>query len=83
MKIGDEVFIHGYVDETRKDTVIIRNDGGYFGTVESEISAPKMGRWVGKSYGTRPHCSECGAFNFSKYKNYCPRCGAKMEKEET
>lgn len=38
MKIGDEVSIHGFVDEIRKDTVIIRNDGGYFGTVESEIS---------------------------------------------
>ena len=37
MKIGDNVFVHGYVDEIRKDTVIIRNDGGYFGTVPSEI----------------------------------------------
>ncbi len=37
MKIGDEVYIHGYVDEIRKDTVIIRNDGGYFGTIPSEI----------------------------------------------
>lgn len=37
MKIGDEVFVHGYVDEIRKDTVIIRNDGGYFGTVLDEI----------------------------------------------
>ena len=31
MKIGDMVFVHGYVDEIRKDTVIIRNKGGYFG----------------------------------------------------
>lgn len=37
MKIGDEVHVHGYVDEIRKDVIIIRNDGGYFGTVESEI----------------------------------------------
>ena len=37
MKIGDRVFIHGYIDEIRKDTVIIRNAGGYFGTVKSEI----------------------------------------------
>lgn len=36
MKIGDEVFVHGYVDEMRKDVVIIRNDGGYFGTVADE-----------------------------------------------
>lgn len=37
MKIGDEVYVHGYVDEIRNDVVIIRNDGGYFGTVEDEI----------------------------------------------
>ena len=37
MKIGDRVYVHGYVDEIRKDTVIIRNNGGYFGTIPSEI----------------------------------------------
>ena len=37
MKIGDRVYVHGYVDEIRTDTIIIRNDGGYFGTVKSEI----------------------------------------------
>ena len=37
MKIGDEVLIHGYIDEIRNDVVIIRNEGGYFGTVKSEI----------------------------------------------
>lgn len=37
MKIGDRVYVHGFVDEIRKDCVIIRNDGGYFGTVKSEI----------------------------------------------
>lgn len=36
-KIGDEVYIHGYIDEIRKDNIIIRNNGGYFGTVENEI----------------------------------------------
>lgn len=38
LKIGQEVLIRGYVDEIRKDTIIIRNDGGYFGTVQEEIS---------------------------------------------
>ena len=38
MKIGDEVYVHGYVDEIRQDTVIIRNDGGYFGTAPSEVA---------------------------------------------
>ena len=37
MKIGDEVYVHGYVDEIRNDVVIIRNEGGYFGTAEDEI----------------------------------------------
>lgn len=38
LKIGQEVLIHGYVDEIRKDTVIICNEGGYFGTVECEVT---------------------------------------------
>lgn len=42
MKIGDEVFVHGYIDEIRKDCIIIRNDGGYFGTVEDEIISVKI-----------------------------------------
>lgn len=37
MKIGDRIYVHGYVDEIRKNCVIVRNDGGYFGTVKSEI----------------------------------------------
>jgi len=37
MKIGDRVYVHGYVDEIRKDTVIIRNEGGYFGTAPDEV----------------------------------------------
>ncbi len=37
MKIGDEVYVHGYIDEIRSDTIIIRNDGGYFGTVPTEV----------------------------------------------
>ena len=37
MKIGDEVHVHGYIDEIRNDVVIIRNKGGYFGTVAEEI----------------------------------------------
>lgn len=54
MKIGDRVFVHGYIDEIRKDTVIIRNEGGYFGTVPSEVvtgelpsSQPEWGKPVG------------------------------------
>lgn len=52
MKIGDRVFIHGYVDEIRKDTVIIRNNGGYFGTVRSEVITGELVR-----------CPECRYFD--------------------
>ena len=37
IKIGDEVRVRGIVDEIRKDTVIIKNRGGYFGTDPREI----------------------------------------------
>ena len=45
MKIGDKVLIKGTIDEIRKDIVIIKNEGGYFGTVPSEIIEdwPRMG----------------------------------------
>ena len=48
LKIGDEIFVHGYVDEIRHDTIIVKNEGGYFGTVESEITPVrrKKGEWV-------------------------------------
>lgn len=36
-RIGDEVYIHGYIDEIRNDVIIIRNEGSYFGTVPSEM----------------------------------------------
>ena len=37
MRIDDEVYVHGYLDEIRQDKVIIRNEGGYFGTVIGEL----------------------------------------------
>lgn len=53
MKIGDEIYIHGYVDEIRNDCVIVKNKGGYFGTVQEEISEAipqidlrEMDRWI-------------------------------------
>ena len=93
MKIGDEVYIHGYIDEIRKDTVIIQNEGGYFGTVEEEITQ-KVGHWVEYTRVLVPepynnweqawYCSECGFGNQECDEsawigwNYCPNCGADM-----
>lgn len=37
MKIGDEIYVRGIVDEIRGDTVIIKNEGGYFGTSKTEV----------------------------------------------
>lgn len=37
MRIGDRVYVQGTVDEIRRDTVIIKNRGGYFGTIPDEI----------------------------------------------
>lgn len=58
MKIGDEVLIHGYIDEIRKDVVIIRNDGGYFGTVKTEILSREQAMWFGYGAGTKTEESE-------------------------
>lgn len=46
MKIGDEVYVHGYVDEIRKDVVVIRNEGGYFGTVPGEVANHPEPQWI-------------------------------------
>lgn len=37
MKIGDEIYVRGVVDEIRGDTVIIKNEGGCFGTSKTEV----------------------------------------------
>jgi hypothetical protein len=93
MKIGDEAFVHGYVDEIRKDTIIIRNNGGYFGTDISEVicgSLPerKTGHWIPQDHNhTHGNVSTCIYFSpvCSEYghtgdfnMDFCPNCGAKM-----
>ena len=87
MKIGDKVFVFGTVDEIRKDVVIIRNNGGYFGAIKSDIvcgefAERKTGRWIDKSdgliEGACNYCSVCGEQAIDLY-DYCPNCGAKME----
>jgi len=67
MKIGDRIFVRGYIDEIRKDTVIVRNDGGYFGTIPSEVT--------GELPSAQPHithCAECIHWQHSAVrKSYC------------
>lgn len=65
MKIGDRVFVHGYIDEIRKDTVIVRNDGGYFGTIPSEVTGelpsaqPEDCDTCKHGYFGDSHCDNC------------------------
>ena len=63
------------MDEIRKDTVIIRNKGGYFGTDAEEVAPTvdaverKKGKWIdepvykqtmdGKTLDGYTYCSEC------------------------
>ena len=91
----DRIFVRGYVDEIRKDTVIVRNDGGYFGTTWNEVTPSaqqerKKGKWIyypkasGSVKSTALHlypvCSECGCEH--PVANYCPNCGANMKGEQ-
>jgi hypothetical protein len=60
MKIGDRCFVHGYVDEIRKDTVIVRNDGGYFGTTWNEVTPsaqPEIIRCKDCKWKNRHNCT--------------------------
>lgn len=86
MKIGDRVFVHGYIDEIRKDTVIVRNDGGYFGTIPSEVTGElpsaqpqRTGHWIEDDDEMFVICSECGEKN-DYTSAYCPDCGTRMER---
>ena len=37
---------------------------------------PKTGHWQNNA------CSNCGIYNASAYKNWCPNCGAKMVEQQ-
>ena len=79
MKIGDRIYVRGYIDEIRKDTVIIRNDGGYFGTIPSEVI-------TGELPSAQPeiiHCKECkyGVQDEDK-RWYCRSLGCQIGNED-
>ena len=95
MKIGDRIFVRGYIDEIRKDTVIVRNDGGYFGTIPSEVTGElpsvewKKGRWINHRNDNGHNiadCSECGNaiqwFDDDEKPKFCCMCGADMRERK-
>ena len=59
MKIGDEVYVHGYIDEIRNDVIIIRNDGGYFGTAPSEVVNQEPNEDKRTIKHTETHACDC------------------------
>ena len=88
MKIGEEVYIHGFIDEIRKDTVIIRNEGGYFGTVKEELRSAtekqtNTAEWKETLMGNGEYrylCSRCNALSLYA-KEKCDNCGSRMKGE--
>lgn len=87
MKIGEEVYIHGFIDEIRKDTIIIRNEGGYFGTVKEEVESGTPAEWEmfkDDADETKYKCSFCEELalddgNEPYLSRYCPFCGKFMK----
>jgi len=63
-KIGDRVFVRGHIDEIRKDTVIIRNNGGYFGTIPSEVI-------TGELPSAQPEITEEAVKEYCRKRNLC------------
>jgi len=72
-----------YGEDERQLTII--NAGKALDVIESLPSAEperKKGEWKNIALFTR-ECSECGAqFHELEYDNFCPNCGAEMERED-
>ena len=86
MKIGDEVFVRGCVDEIRKDVVIVKNEGGYFGTVKEEIGClircKDCKHWLtvfDKDIAESGLCNKYSQLETTKADDYCSRAESKEE----
>ena len=53
----------------------------------SDVAPVVHGCWIWNAERTRPHCSECADVpwraNNRQLPNFCPNCGATMDKEAT
>lgn len=76
---------HGSVSDVEKSKAKFETMKGVISLVKSQPTADvqevRHGKWI-KSKNERK-CSLCGYFYFTNTKsfNYCPNCGAKMDKE--
>lgn len=59
-------------------------------TPDADVEPIRHGEWIYKEYKPTKgdaigfyECSECGHASWIKEYNYCPNCGAKMDKGET
>lgn len=67
---------------TEQDVRVAYNDGYSTGMEQGREKAEVLGRWKQNSRGNT-YCSECFGETGTQYKyDYCPSCGAKMDKEE-
>lgn len=49
----------------------------------AEVAPVVHGRWIYHKYVKKYECMECGNFvSPGTDRNFCPNCGAKMDKEE-
>ncbi len=68
------------IDYKRMDRVLVEMP-------TADVVEVKHGKWICnpsdaiEAMFTKPKCSECG-FESADGGNYCPNCGAKMEREE-
>lgn len=71
MKIGDRIYVHGFVDEIRKDCVIVRNKGGYFGTDKDEIVEAQRTEDIVSVVRRK----DCALYRMGSAQRYCMRTG--------
>ena len=51
--------------------------------IANDVAPVRHGRWVSVEGGSFYECSNCGYLTDYHLSNYCPNCGAKMDKEDT
>lgn len=77
------VWTDEHLEELCKDFIVIPKD-----TAPIIIKEPKQGKWissVNKNNFYVEICSECGyieEWNLETDRNFCPNCGAEMDKEQ-